>query len=148
MPSATPGRAVVHGMIDRGDYTVEKVYFNSYPGHFVTGNLYRPKNREGKLPGILCPHGHFANGRFYDRGSKKIREDLVEGRERFELAGRFPLQARCAQLARMGCVVFHYDMVGYADSVQLEHRAGVRQKMNTRENWGFFSTPHYKSRFF
>ena len=39
----------------------------------------------------------------------------------------------------MGCVVFHYDMVGYADSVQLEHRPGIRDKMNTPENWGYFS---------
>src|SRR5207248_2131911 len=36
----------------------------------------------------------------------------------------FPLQARCAQLARMGCVVFHYDMVGNADSQQIGHTAG------------------------
>ncbi len=39
----------------------------------------------------------------------------------------------------MGCVVFHYDMLGYADSVQIDHRPGVREKMNTPENWGFFS---------
>jgi len=26
----------------------------------------------------------------------------------------------------MGCIVFHYDMVGYADSLQLTHRPGVR----------------------
>src|SRR5262249_26405898 len=38
--------------------------------------------------------------------------------------GRYPLQARCAQLARMGCIVFHYDMVGYADSQQIDHRKG------------------------
>src|SRR5262249_53578254 len=35
-----------------------------------------------------------------------------------------PLQARCVQLARMGCVVFFYDMVGYADSRPIGHRAG------------------------
>jgi len=38
----------------------------------------------------------------------------------------------------MGCTVFHYDMVGYADSVQLEHRPGLRDAMNTAENWGYF----------
>ncbi len=39
----------------------------------------------------------------------------------------------------MGCVVFHYDMVGYADSVQISHRPGSRPQMNTPENWGYFS---------
>jgi len=39
----------------------------------------------------------------------------------------------------MGCVVFNYDMVGYADSLQLNHRPGVRPEINTPENWGFFS---------
>ncbi len=139
MPTRTPANPVVHGKVDRDDYTVEKVYFESFPGHFVTGNLYRPKHYDGKRPGILSPHGHWENGRFYDRGAEANREDLIKGHERFELSGRYPLQARCVQLARMGCVVFHYDMVGFADSVQLEHRAGVREAMNTAENWGYFS---------
>src|SRR5690348_12063026 len=42
-PEKTSLNAVVHGKVDRGDYTVEKVYFESVPGFFVTGNLYRPK---------------------------------------------------------------------------------------------------------
>ena len=139
MPNKTPANAVIHGKIDRGAYTVEKVFFESYPGHFVTGSLYRPVGKSGKLPGVLCPHGHWQNGRFYDAGSQALRNDLANGAERFDPAGRYPLQARCQQLARMGCVVFHYDMIGYADSVQLDHRAGARDKMSTPENWGFFS---------
>lgn len=139
MPTKTPANAVIHGRIDRGDYTVEKVYFESFPGHFVTGNLYRPVGKSGKLPGVLCPHGHWANGRFYDVGAQAIRNEIVQGAERFEVGGRSPLQSRCVQLARMGCVVFHYDMVGYADSVQLDHRPGWREPMNTAENWGYFS---------
>src|SRR5262245_30585946 len=53
MPTKTPLNAVVHGRIDRDEYTVEKVYFESVPGFFVTGNLYRPKNITGKVPGVL-----------------------------------------------------------------------------------------------
>ena len=139
MPAKTPANAVVHGRVDRDGYTVEKVFLESFPGHYVTGNLYRPKGRSGKLPGVLCPHGHWANGRFYATDEKKIRWDLVEGAERFEVGGRYPLQARCMQLARMGCVVFHYDMVGYADSVQLSHGPGYRPAMSTPANWGYFS---------
>lgn len=139
MPTKTPARAVVHGKIDRGEYTVEKVYLESFPGHFVTGNLYRPKNAPGRHPGVLCPHGHWPEGRFYDAGQKQVRQWITEGAERFELGGRHPIQSRCAQLARMGCTVFNYDMVGYADSVQLAHRPGLRDAMNTSENWGYFS---------
>src|SRR5262249_16174970 len=39
MPTKTPLNAVVHGRIDRPEYTIEKVYFESAPGFFVTGNL-------------------------------------------------------------------------------------------------------------
>src|SRR5262245_19598777 len=53
MPAKTPLNPVIHGKIDRGEYTVEKVYFESVPGFFVTGNLYRPKNAAGKVPGVL-----------------------------------------------------------------------------------------------
>jgi len=139
MPTRTPANAVIHGKVDRKEYTVEKVYLESFPGHFVTGNLYRPKGVSGPGPGVLCPHGHWANGRFYDAGEKKVRAEIEAGAEKFDPSGRYPLQARCVKLARMGSTVFHYDMVGYADSVQLSHRPGFREKMNTPENWGYFS---------
>ena len=138
MPTKTPANAVVHGRVDRDGYTVEKVYLESFPGHFVTGSLYRPKGKSGRLPGVLCPHGHWPNGRFYDQTSK-IKQEIVSGAERFEIGGSSPLQSRCVQLARMGCVVFHYDMVGYADSIQLEHRPNPRPEMNTLETWGYHS---------
>jgi dienelactone hydrolase len=124
MPEKTPLHPVIHGKIDRDDYTIEKVFFASYPGHYVSGNLYRPKGKTDKLPGVLCPHGHWHNGRFYDAGEKAAQDQIKQGAEKTMEGARYPLQARCAQLARMGCVVFHYDMVGVADSQQIAHTAG------------------------
>ena len=63
MPTKTPLHAVIHGKIERPDYTVEKVYFESAPGFFVTGNLYRPKKITGKVPGVLFAHGHWKDAR-------------------------------------------------------------------------------------
>ncbi|MCY2991420.1 MAG: acetylxylan esterase [Planctomycetota bacterium] len=145
-PAKTPLNAVIHGRIEQPDYTVEKVYFESLPGFYVTGNLYRPKGKSGKLPGVLNPHGHWPNGRFYDCGEKDVQAQISQGAERFENGGRSPLQSRCVQLARMGCVAFFYDMIGYADSVQISQSlahgfAKQRPEMNTVENWGLFSPP-------
>ncbi|HEY1378095.1 MAG TPA: hypothetical protein VGF55_14940 [Gemmataceae bacterium] len=123
MPDRGPVHATIHGPIQRDGYTVEKVSFASLPGHYVTGNLYRPSTG-GKHPVVLCPHGHWANGRFYDAGDKAARQQIAQGAETTVEGGRFPLQARCAQLARMGCVVFHYDMVGFADSKAISHTDG------------------------
>ncbi len=150
MPTKTTLQSVIHGRIDQETYTIEKVYFESMPGFFVTGNLYRPTGKPGKLPGVLCPHGHWADGRFTDCGPDEVRTQIVQGAERFEDGGRSPLQSRCVQLARMGCVVFHYDMIGYADSRQISQEiihgfSKQRPDMNRRENWGLFS-PQAESR--
>jgi dienelactone hydrolase len=124
LPEKTPLKPVIHGRIDRDEYTIEKVFFASYPGHYVSGNLYRPKDKSGKLPGVLCPHGHWANGRFFEADDKTVAAQVKQGAEKTPEGAKYPLQARCAQLARMGCVVFHYDMVGNADSTAIAHRTG------------------------
>ena len=124
MPQKTPLNIVIHGKIDRDAYTIEKVFFASYPGHYVSGNLYRPKDHPGKLPAVLCPHGHWTNGRLYERSDKEAQKQIDEGAEMTMEGAKYPLQARCAMLARMGCIVFMYDMVGYADSTAIEHRTG------------------------
>jgi dienelactone hydrolase len=121
MPPRTPLKPVIHGKIDRSNYTVEKVFFASLPGHYVSGNLYRPKGRKGHLAGVLCPHGHWPGGRFVEYSLEYARAQIARKAEKTVEGARYFLQARCAQLARMGCVVFHYDMVGYADSTALPH---------------------------
>jgi hypothetical protein len=129
MPEKTPLNPVVHGKIERDGYTIEKVFFASMPGHYVSGNLYRPKGdnkdqTKNQKPGVLCPHGHWANGRFYEANAGEIKKARDGKGEMTDEGARYPLQARMAMLARMGCVVFHYDMVGVADSKAIAHTAG------------------------
>jgi len=95
----------IFGKIERSDYTVEKVYFESYPGFFCTGNLYRPRGKDGPFPAIVSPHGHWDRGR-------------LENIERGSIPGR------CINFAKQGYVIFSYDMVGYNDSgQQVDHRS-------------------------
>lgn len=144
MPPKNDLNYEVVGRREMEDYAVSNVRFESVPGFFVTGNLYEPLGKEGPFPGVLCPHGHWANGRFYVASDKSIKEQLASGAESDPEAAKNPIQARCVHLARMGCVVLNIDMMGYADSQQLSfdlvHKFGKqRPEMNTNQRWGFFS---------
>lgn len=144
LPEKTPLNAVEHGTIELEDYTVSRVYFESFPGFFVTGSLYRPKGQAAPGPGILCPHGHFRSGRFTKASDQEIERMINSGEERYPENARSPLQARCAHLARMGCTVFHYDMIGYADSRQISEAvahgfAKQREGQNDPSAYAFFS---------
>ena len=75
-------------------YQVQNVAFESLPGVYVTGSLYSPTDTKGSFPGILSPHGHW-------------REPGDVGRYRPDSQKRF------AEMARMGAMVFGYDMVGF-----------------------------------
>lgn len=99
LPERTPLNAIIRNKRSFNGYSVESAAFEARPGFFVYGNLYRPAKSNGKSPGILCPHGH-ARG----REGGRLRPDQ---------------QHRCATLARMGAVVFSYDMVGFGDSEHL-----------------------------
>lgn len=124
-PELSPLAPRILAGVRREDYTVEKVIVQTLPGLWLTGNLYRPSGEPtGRRPGILSPHGHWSNGRFYDAGEAAAAKQVEAGAENLAAAARFPLQARMVHLARMGCVVFHYDMIGYADSRLLDHRSG------------------------
>lgn len=144
MPTKTPLNAVVHGKIDRPECTIEKVYFESAPGFFVTGNLYRPKNTKGKVPAVLFAHGHWVNARLSEEKDDVLRREIATGQERFEQGGKSRFQSLCIQLARMGCVVWQWDMLSDSDSIQFSPKvihgyAKQRPEMNTTDNWGLFS---------
>ncbi|MFM8985724.1 MAG: alpha/beta hydrolase family protein, partial [Planctomycetia bacterium] len=144
LPTKTPLAPVIHGKMDRGDYTVEKVFFESLPGLFVTGNLYRPTRVTGKVPGVLFAHGHWADARLSDQPRSELLAEIASGAERFEQGGRSRFQSLCVQLARMGCVVWHWDMLGASDCRQLDgdlvHGFGKqRPEMSRPDGWGFYS---------
>lgn len=98
MPPKTTLNPKVYGKVERDGYTIEKVVLETLPGFTLSGNLYRPIGKPGKLPVILCPHGHWEDGRVNPE-----------------------VQPRCVHWARLGAVVFMYDMVGYNDSKPFTH---------------------------
>lgn len=144
MPTKTPLNAVVHGRMEFDDYVVEKVYFESAPGFYVTGNLYRPKHITGKVPAVLFPHGHWKDARFLIQPEKHVLAEISTGQERFENGGQSRFQSMCVQLARMGCIAWHYDALSDSDSIQfspavIHSFAKQRPEMNRTENWGLYS---------
>jgi dienelactone hydrolase len=58
LPERTPLGAVVTGTLERDNFKVEKLYFQSRPHLYVTGNLYLPKTQIGRAPAILYVCGH------------------------------------------------------------------------------------------
>jgi len=150
-PTKSPLNPVIHGTITIADdsapgggYTISKVYFESLPGFFVTGNLYRPQETSGNRPGVLFAHGHKKDARLTLDSPEHVRREIAAGAERFEQAGRSRYQAMCVQLVRMGCIVWQWDMLGDSDSQQLSRElvhgfAKQRPDMNRAAAWGLFS---------
>ena len=65
-PERTPLNARVTKVVERDQYRIENVIFESRPGFLVTANLYLPKNRKGPFPGVVGSCGHSANGKAGD----------------------------------------------------------------------------------
>lgn len=78
------------GKLDRGDYRVEKVIYESLPKFYVTADLYVPQTGKPPYPAILYPNGHG------DRGKVQT-------------------QTECIALAKYGFVVLNYDPIGQGE---------------------------------
>jgi dienelactone hydrolase len=99
---------VITGSHTLDGYIVENLWIESFPGFYITGNLYRPLESKGRHAAILSPHGHLHDKRFTEY-----------------------VQSRCAVLARMGAVVFAYDMIGFGDCLQVNHRMPLALPLQT-----------------
>lgn len=89
-------------------YIVENIAIESFPGFYITGNLYRPVEAVEKNAAVLLPHGHWIDGRMF-------KETQILG----------------ASLARMGAIVFAYDMVGFGESHQATHDIPIALLLQT-----------------
>ena len=106
----TPFNPIIHSTREMDGYIVENIAIESFPGFFITGNLYRPLNPAPfqKSPAILSVHGHGPDLRFGES-----------------------MQKRSAAFARMGAIVFAYDMIGYGDSKQTTHKMPIAALVQT-----------------
>ena len=94
-PEKTPLNARVMKTVDRDDYRIENVIFESRPGFLVTGNLYIPRDRKLPLPAVLGVCGHSTNGK-----------------------AAAPYQSFSQSLARQGFVVLIIDPIGQGERLQ------------------------------
>jgi dienelactone hydrolase len=82
-----------------GDYSVENTAIEVIEGVWLSTCIYKPYPLSGKLPVVLCPHGHFSD-----------KDTNLYGRYRPDM------QYRCAMLAKMGAVAISYDMFDWGES--------------------------------
>ncbi len=76
-PAKTPLNPVVTGVAEKDGVRVEKLYFESLPGYYVTAAFFVPANRKGKLPVILFCSGHSKSG-FRSRGYQRSILNFVK----------------------------------------------------------------------
>ena len=85
----------ITGSVEREDLIVQNVIYDSRPNFPVTANLYIPKKRTGKVPGVIFLCGHSGDGKFCDT-----------------------YQAVMISLCRKGCVVLGIDPIGQGERTQ------------------------------
>lgn len=105
LPERTPLNARITGRIEREDYRVEMILFESRPDFLVSGNLYLPKGFRGPRPAVLNVIGHYSSGK---------RAEHV--------------QRRCISQAKKGFVAFAIDGIGQGDRQIFEYSSDFRKR--------------------
>ena len=117
-PRKTPLNPIITPKRIMDGYTIENVGLEVLPGVYLCGSLYRPAKGRAPFAAILCPHGHFNSTDLNQYG--RYRPDA---------------QYRCAMLAKMGAVVFNYEMFAYGESLlqvdKADHKTGLALTIQT-----------------
>jgi hypothetical protein len=125
LPKKTPLNPIYTTIRKFDGYTVENVALETLPGVYLCGSLYRPSRGKGPFAAVLCTHGH--------PNSENPEEDKLYKTE--QMRYRPQQQYRCATLARMGAVVFSYEMFAYGESLlqvsKDDHRTPLTQTIQT-----------------
>ncbi len=123
-PARTPLRAKVVGTLQGEGFRVEKILFESQPGHYVTALLYLPTGRKGPFPGVLEPCGHSINGK-----------------------GAGAYQQAAMLMARHGIAVLCYDPIGQGERYQIlrqnERQPAQRRAVEYHPKARFLSTTEH-----
>lgn len=61
-PERTPLNAQITGVLERDDYRIELLLYESSPGYYVDGAIYIPKDLRGKAPAVFYACGHSREG--------------------------------------------------------------------------------------
>ncbi|MCE5250079.1 prolyl oligopeptidase family serine peptidase [bacterium] len=73
LPERTPLHVTIVRTVDRPEYTVEVLHYQSLPGFYVTANIYRPKKGKAPFPGVIWGPGHSA----HPDGAKALRQNYA-----------------------------------------------------------------------
>jgi dienelactone hydrolase len=124
-PEKSPLNPRITGTVERDEYRIENVIFESRPDFLVTANLYIPKGRKFPLPGVVGSCGHTNNGK-----AAESYQSFAQG------------------LARLGFVCLIFDPIGQGERRQYspekfklnagvaEHQYAGHQQILTGEFFG------------
>lgn len=94
LPPKPDSKPIITNTRKMNGYTIENVALETLPGLYVCTSVYKPSKIKTKAPIVLCPNGHFGDGRYRESHQK-----------------------RCAALARMGAIAVSYDLFAWGESL-------------------------------
>ncbi len=92
-------------ILEETDFTIEKLCFEDACGCAVPANLYLPRKRDGRVPAVLLPLGHYLEGK-----------------------ANAAYQTMARTFAEMGCAALIFDPPGQGERVLLDDPRKAEEK--------------------